>query len=87
MILRPDVAVGAVFHSRDHWDADAKFVGSAPGVASFTSESSAPGTLAKIKLDMNLSVSKSTEIKLEYGGQFGGGYSSNEGTLRVNYLF
>jgi hypothetical protein len=36
---------------------------------------------------MNLSVSKSTEIKLEYGGQFGSGYRSNEGILRVNHLF
>ena len=48
---------------------------------------SAPSALAKVKLDMNLSVSKSTEIKLEYGGQFGSGYSSNEGILRVNHLF
>jgi hypothetical protein len=35
---------------------------------------------------MNLSVSKSTEF-MEYRGQFGSGYSSNEGILRVNHLF
>ena len=87
MVLRPDVAAGAIFHNRNHWDSSAQFVGSAPGVAPFTAVSSAPSALAKVKLDMNLSVSKSTEIKLEYGGQFGSGYSSNEGILRVNHLF
>jgi outer membrane autotransporter protein len=87
MVLRPDVAAGAIFHNRNHWDSSAQFVGSAPGVSPFTAESSAPSALAKVKLDMNLSVSESTEIKLEYGGQFGSGYSSNEGILRVNHLF
>ena len=87
MVMRPDIAAGAVFHNRNHWDSSAQFVGSAPGVAPFTAESSAPTVLAKVKLDMNFSVSKSTEIKLEYGGQFGSGYSSNEGILRVNHLF
>ena len=87
MVLRPDVAAGAIFHDRNHWATDAQFVGSAPGVAPFTAVSSAPSALAKVKLDMNLSVSKNTEIKLEYGGQFGSGYRSNEGILRVNHLF
>ncbi|HTQ32742.1 MAG TPA: autotransporter domain-containing protein [Stellaceae bacterium] len=87
MTLRPDLAVGGVFLNRNHWDANAQFVGSAPGVAPFSAVASAPSSLAKVKVDMNLSVSKSTELKLEYGGQFGSGYSSNEGILRVNYLF
>jgi hypothetical protein len=87
MVLRPDAAAGAVFHDRNHWATDAQFVGSAQGVAPFTAVSSAPSALAKVKLDMNLSVSKNTEIKLEYGGQFGSGYRSNEGILRVNHLF
>lgn len=87
MVLSPDVAAGAIFHNRDHWDASAQLVGSAPGVAPFTAVSSAPSALAKVKLDLNLSVSKSTELKLEYRGQFANGYSSNEGILRVNHLF
>ncbi|BAO94130.1 putative uncharacterized protein (plasmid) [Caballeronia insecticola] len=87
MTLRPDLALGAIFHNRNHWDASAQFVGSAPGAAPFSAVASAPSSLAKVKVDMNLSVSKSTELKLEYGGQFGSGYSSNEGILRVNYLF
>jgi uncharacterized protein with beta-barrel porin domain len=87
MVLRPDVAAGAVFHDRNHWETDAQFVGSAPGIAPFTAVSSAPSELAKVKLDMTLSVSKTTELKLEYGGQFGSGYRSNEGILRVNHLF
>ncbi|BAO88256.1 autotransporter domain-containing protein [Caballeronia cordobensis] len=87
MTLRPDLAVGGVFHNRNYWDANAQFVGSAPGVAPFSAVASAPSSLAKVKVGMNPSVSKRTELKLEYGGQFGSGYSSNEGILRVNYLF
>jgi len=87
MVLRPDLGVGAVFHDRDHWATNAQFVGSAPGVAPFTVVSSAPSALAKVKLDLNLSVSKNTELKLEYGGQFGSGYRANEGIVRVNHLF
>jgi hypothetical protein len=87
MILRPDVGVGGVFHSRDHWSSEARFVDSAPGVAPFTAVASAPSSLAKVKVDLNLSVSKHTELKLEYGGQFGGSYKSNEGMLKGSYIF
>jgi outer membrane autotransporter protein len=87
MTLRPDLAFGGVFHDRNHWSADSQLVGSAPGVAPFTATSTAPSALGKIKVDLNLGVSKNTEVKLEYGGQFGSGYRSNEGILRVNRLF
>lgn len=33
MVLRPDLAAGAIFHNRGNWDASAQLVGSAPGVA------------------------------------------------------
>nr|WP_256735176.1 hypothetical protein [Variovorax sp. dw_954] len=32
-------------------------------------------------------VKKNLEVRAEYSGQFGSGYRSNEGILRVNYLF
>ena len=51
----------------------AQFVGSGPGVAPFTADSPASSALAKVKLAVNLSVSKCTEIKLEYGDQIGSG--------------
>jgi outer membrane autotransporter protein len=71
MVMRPDFEAGAIFHNRDHWHGSAQFLGSAPGVAPFTVVSSTPSVLARVKVHMDLSVSKSTEIKLEYGEQFG----------------
>jgi hypothetical protein len=46
-----------------------------------------PADAYRHQVDLNLGVSKNTEVKLEYGGQFGSGYRSNEGILRVNRLF
>jgi hypothetical protein len=86
MTLRHEVGGGGMVHNRNHFDANAQSVGGAQGVASFPAVAPAPSSLAKVKVDMNLSISRSNEIKLEYGGQSGSGYRSNEGTLCANGL-
>jgi outer membrane autotransporter protein len=87
MVARPYVAVGGMLHNRNEWGSDAALIGSMPGVAPFQATSLGPKKLAKLNLGVNLSVSKTTEVRLEYGGQFARGYRANQGTLRVNYLF
>jgi hypothetical protein len=87
MTLRPYAAVGATLHDRNEWGATAQFQGAAPGVAPFDTAASAPSTLGSVRLGVNLLVRKNLEVKAEYSGQFGSGYRSSEGILRVNYLF
>lgn len=87
MTMRPYAAVGGVFYSKNQWGASAGFMGAAPGVAAFTTVASAPSSLAEVRLGANLMMKKDLEVRIEYGGQFGPGYRSNEGVLRLNYLF
>lgn len=87
MTMRPYAAVGATFHDRNEWGAQAQFQGAAQGVQPFVTAASAPTSLANVRLGVNLLVKSNLELKAEYSGQFGSGYRSNEGILRVNYLF
>jgi len=87
MTLRPYAAVGATLHDKNEWGADAQFQGAVPGVQSFNTAASAPTSLANVRLGVDLMVKKNLQVRAEYGGQFGSGYRSNEGILRVNYLF
>ncbi|MEJ8857572.1 hypothetical protein WKW79_23575 [Variovorax robiniae] len=87
MTLRPYVAVGATVQNKNEWGATSQFQGAAPGVAPFETAASVPSTLGNVRLGVNLLVKKNLEVKVEYSGQFGSGYRSNEGIIRVNYLF
>jgi outer membrane autotransporter protein len=87
MTFRPYAAVGGTFHNKNEWGADAQFQGAAAGVMSFNTAASAPASLANVRLGMDLMVNKNLQLRAEYGGQFGSGYRSSEGILRVNYLF
>lgn len=85
--LRPYAAVGGTFHDKNKWGATAQFQGAAPGSNTFTTEASSSTRLANVRLGVNLLLKKNLELKAEYGGQFGSGYRSKEGILRVSYLF
>jgi outer membrane autotransporter protein len=87
MVVRPYAAIGGVLHDKNNWSANSQLIGSAPGVAPLTAESTAPTRLAKVKLGLDVSVSKQVQLRVEYGGQFGKDYHSHEGILRFNYLF
>jgi hypothetical protein len=56
---------GGMVHNRNHFDANAQSVGGVQGVGPFPAIAPAPSSLAKVKVDMNLSISRSTGIKLE----------------------
>uniref|UniRef100_UPI00097BDCCA autotransporter outer membrane beta-barrel domain-containing protein n=2 Tax=Variovorax sp. KK3 TaxID=1855728 RepID=UPI00097BDCCA len=87
MTVRPYATVGATVHDKNQWGATARFQGAAPGVATFDTAASAPTNLGNVRLGVSVTVKKNLELKAEYGAQFGSGYRSNEGILRVNYLF
>jgi len=67
--------------------ADAQLQGAVPDVAAFNTAATAPTSLANLRLGVNLLVKKNVEVRAECAGQFGSGYRSNEGVLRLNYLF
>jgi len=49
--------------------------------------SSIPDQRAKLNLGANLSLTKSTELRLEYTGEFAHDYKSNTGSVKFNYFF
>lgn len=87
MTLRPYVAVGAMLHHKNSWGASSQFIGSAAGAAPFVATSASPNRLARTAFGVDVKVSDRVQIRAEYGGQFGKGYRSHAGVVRLNYLF
>ncbi|WP_077003421.1 autotransporter outer membrane beta-barrel domain-containing protein, partial [Variovorax sp. KK3] len=87
MVLRPYVALGAVVHNKNAWGAGSQMIGSVAGVSPFVATSEAPTRLGKLNLGVDIDLSKSMQLRVEYGGQFGSSYRSHEGVLRMNYKF
>lgn len=84
--LRSFVGVGASINNKNEWSATASLAGFGDG-GTFTAKSSVPSTQFKVNAGANLRLSKNTEFKLEYTGQFASGYNSQTGTVRFNHLF
>lgn len=69
------------------WSTSAGMFVSVSGAATFASKTTLPTTQLKVNTGANLKISKSTELKLEYTGQFGRSYNSQTGALRLNHIF
>ncbi|WP_218511055.1 autotransporter outer membrane beta-barrel domain-containing protein [Variovorax sp. dw_308] len=86
MELRAFAGIGAVVQNKSEWGAQANLAGWADG-STFRAVSSIPDQRMKVNLGANLSLTKSTELRLEYTGEFAHDYKSNTGSVKFNYFF
>jgi outer membrane autotransporter protein len=86
MELRSFVGIGAVVQNKGEWGAQANLAGWSDG-STFRAVSVIPDQRMKLNLGANLQLGKTTEVRLEYTGEFAHGYRSNTGSVKFNYFF
>ncbi|MEJ8848433.1 hypothetical protein [Variovorax rhizosphaerae] len=86
MELRAFAGIGAVVQNKSEWGAQANLVGWGDG-STFRAVSSIPDQRMKVNLGANLSLTKCTELRVEYTGEFAHDYKSNTGSVKFNYFF
>ncbi|MGH6715079.1 MAG: autotransporter domain-containing protein, partial [Bradyrhizobium sp.] len=88
--VRPYISGGATFLSDNTWSLNSTFEGAPAGVSSFTTLSSLPKTLWKASAGIDIfRVARvpGLDLRLEYDGQFGSGYSDQTGLLKLSRHF
>ncbi|MET0916900.1 MAG: autotransporter outer membrane beta-barrel domain-containing protein, partial [Burkholderiales bacterium] len=87
MVLRPYAAIGRAFHSNNDWSSSSQLTGANLSVAPMSIGFDAPRQFTRAKAGLNLAITKSSELRIEYSGDFARGYRIREGSLRYSYFF
>ena len=88
--LRPYIQGGATFLSNNTWSLNSTFEGAPAGVAPFTTLTSLPQTLAKVSAGIDIfgvAGIRGLDLRLEYQGRFGPGYTDQSGLLKLSRQF
>jgi uncharacterized protein with beta-barrel porin domain len=88
--LRPYIQGGAMFLSNNTWSINSTFEGAPAGVSPFTTLTSLPQTLAKVSAGIDIfgvAGIPGLDLRLEYQGRFGSGYTDQSGLLKLSRQF
>ena len=88
--LRPYIQGGATFLSNNTWSVNSTFEGAPAGVSPFTTLTSLPQTLAKVAAGIDIfgvAGIRDLDLRLEYQGRFGNGYTDQTGLVKLSRQF
>ncbi|MEG2577324.1 MAG: autotransporter outer membrane beta-barrel domain-containing protein, partial [Glutamicibacter sp.] len=86
MALRPFIGAAVEYGNVRRWTTSARFADQADG-APFNVDTAGPDTLGRVNIGADLLGSKNVTFSLQYGAEFGKGYTSHTGTARLAVSF
>jgi outer membrane autotransporter protein len=82
------IAAGALLHNNEQWGAASSLQGTAQsGATPFTATAELPNAQGKVGVGFDVGFTPRASLRLEYGGEFGSGYTSQSVAAKLNVLF